>query len=92
MLDGTLLLTERDLGVFFIPPRILWTDIIRAGEFPLWNPYIYGGHPLLASLQPGVLYPLNWPLIFLPFDAAFNWIIALHSRLPGYSVFFCSGN
>ncbi len=83
VLDGAHLLTERDLGVFFIPPRILWTDIIRAGEFPLWNPYFYGGHPLLASLQPGVLYPLNWPLIFLPFDVAFNWIIALHFALAG---------
>lgn len=87
VLDGTYLLTERDLGVFFIPPRILWTDILRAGEFPLWNPYFYGGHPLLASLQPGVLYPLNWPLLFLPFDAAFNWIIAAHFALAGIFTF-----
>ncbi|MBI5236127.1 MAG: YfhO family protein [Deltaproteobacteria bacterium] len=87
VLDGAHLLTERDLGVFFIPPRILWTDIIRAGEFPLWNPYFYGGHPLLASLQPGALYPLNWPLIFLPFDITFNWILTLHFALAGIFAF-----
>ncbi len=83
VLDGNLLLTERDLAVFFIPPRILWTGILGGGEFPLWNPLSYCGHPLLATLQPGIFYPVNLLLLILPFDLGFNWIIVLHYFLAG---------
>ncbi|MBI5237564.1 MAG: YfhO family protein [Deltaproteobacteria bacterium] len=82
-LSGSLLLTERDLSVFFIPPRHLWVEALKAGEFPLWNPYTYSGHPLLATLQPGVLYPVNALLVLLPFDMAFNWTIIVHFFLSG---------
>lgn len=82
-IDGQLLLTERDLSVFFIPPRVLWTEVLRAGEFPLWNPYSFSGHPLFATLQPGVLYPINLLLVFLPFDTAFNWTIIVHYAMAG---------
>lgn len=82
-LNGAMLLTERDLSVFFIPPRHLWVEAIKAGEFPLWNPYTYSGHPLLATLQPGVLYPVNALLLLLPFDIAFNWTIIVHFFLSG---------
>lgn len=30
----------------------LWT-----GEIPLWNPYIFAGHPFLADVQAAVFYP-----------------------------------
>ena len=86
-LDGKALLTERDLSVFFIPPRVFWTEALRAGEFPLWNPYSYAGHPLLATLQPGVLYPLNLLLLIIPFDLAFNWTVVLHYGLAGAFTF-----
>ena len=80
-------MTERDLSVFFIPPRILWVDAIRGGVFPLWNPYYYSGIPLLAALQPGVFYPPNILLLILPFDLAFNWIIIIHFFLSGVFTF-----
>jgi hypothetical protein len=83
VLDGKSLLTERDLSIFFIPPRIFWTEALRAGEFPLWNPYSYAGHPLFATLQQGVLYPVNFLLLVLPFDLAFNWTIIVHYPLAG---------
>jgi hypothetical protein len=34
--------------------------------FPLWDPHLWGGQPLLAQLQPGAAYPLNWLLFLLP--------------------------
>lgn len=82
-IDGSNLLTERDLSVFFIPPRMLWTETLLRGEFPLWNPYFYSGHPLLATLQPGIFYPLNLLFFILPFDLAFNWSIIVHFALAG---------
>jgi hypothetical protein len=83
VLDGSSLLTERDLSVFFIPPRLLWTSILSAGEFPLWNPFSFCGHPLFATLQPGILYPPNILLLILPFDIGFNLVIVLHYFLAG---------
>jgi hypothetical protein len=36
------------------------------GEFPLWDPHVWAGQPLIGQLQPGAAYPLNWPLFLLP--------------------------
>jgi len=38
----------------------------HAGRFPLWDPYHWGGQPLLAQGIPGAAYPLNWILFSLP--------------------------
>lgn len=40
----------------------------HAGEFPLWDPYLWGGQPLFGQAQPGAAYPLNWLLFLLPLD------------------------
>ncbi|HHT9126279.1 MAG TPA: YfhO family protein [Candidatus Brocadiia bacterium] len=87
ILSGAYLLTERDLAVFFIPPRALWVELVKHGMFPLWNPYHLNGHPLFATLQAGVFYPLNILYLFLPFDLAFNYIIVLHYFLAGFFTF-----
>jgi hypothetical protein len=77
------LLTERDLGAYFIPPRFFWVESIKHGDFPLWNPYQFSGHPFLANPQHGILYPLNSLFFVLPFDLACNMIIILHFFLGG---------
>lgn len=87
VLDGSQLLTERDLSVFFIPPRLLWVEQALKLQFPLWNPYTYGGQPLFATLQPGILYPVNILLLLLPFDAGFNWTIIIHFVIAPVSMY-----
>jgi len=32
---------------------------LQNGQLPLWNPYIYAGHPFLADIQSAVFYPLS---------------------------------
>ena len=41
-------------------------------EFPLWNPYIMAGTPLLANSQSALFFPLNWPFYFLPLFLGFT--------------------
>lgn len=45
----------------------IWKDLafesFKNGQWPLWNPYVYSGYPLLASFSGGVLYPLNMLLL-----------------------------
>jgi len=83
VLTGKLLLAERDLTTFFYPFRSIWIETVRQGHFPFWNPYIKCGVPLFATIQPGVLYPLSLPYLFLPLDLAFNWTIVFHFFLAG---------
>lgn len=78
------LFTERDLAPYFIPPRFFWVESIKNGDFPLWNPYQFNGHPFFANPQHAILYPLHLLFFFLPFDLAFNFIIILHFFLGGF--------
>src|SRR5438552_2363212 len=48
---------ESDTFTFFYPVYATLHAAIRAGELPLWTPYIYGGFPLFAEGQIGALYP-----------------------------------
>ncbi|PWU12654.1 MAG: hypothetical protein C5B51_00300 [Terriglobia bacterium] len=39
---------------------------LHSGAFPLWDPHVWGGQPLVGQLQPGAAYPPNWLLFLLP--------------------------
>ncbi|MEZ5351997.1 MAG: hypothetical protein R2762_05120 [Bryobacteraceae bacterium] len=51
---------------------------LRQGRLPLWDPYLFGGQPLLAQAQPGVAYPLNWILLMLPLRDGWVQLTWLH--------------
>jgi hypothetical protein len=82
------LLAERDLGPYFIPPRFFWVESLKQGNFPLWNPYQFSGHPFFANPQHAILYPFNALFFLFPFDVAFNAIIILHFFLGGLFTYF----
>ncbi len=61
-------------------PKYAWAaERIAQGALPLWNPYEFGGAPLLATVQPGALYPPVWIVygLFAP-DTAHDVLFALH--------------
>ncbi len=45
---------------------------LQQGRLPLWDPYPYGGQPLIGQAQPGAAYPFNWLLFALP--TSHGWI------------------
>lgn len=55
--------------------RVLIGQMIARGEWPLWNPYIFAGMPLLASIQPGALYPPTWLFAVLAPQVAMNVLV-----------------
>jgi hypothetical protein len=55
--------------------RILIGQMIAAGQLPLWNPYIFAGTPLLASIYPGALYPPNWVFAVFSPTVAMNIVV-----------------
>jgi hypothetical protein len=58
----------REFLTFFQVAR----ESFRRMEFPLWNPYILCGTPLLADSQSALLFPLNWPFYVLPLFLGFT--------------------
>ncbi|MEA3407130.1 MAG: oligosaccharide flippase family protein [Chloroflexota bacterium] len=56
---------------------------LRAGELPLWNPYVFAGVPFLAAGQHSALYPLSVLFYVLPLSQAYGWFAALHLFLAG---------
>jgi hypothetical protein len=66
LLSGSVLCPD-DGTIFNTPLRVAAANITLSGSLPLWNPYIFGGMPLLASAQGGLLFPPNWfYLLFAP--------------------------
>ncbi|MFN2165165.1 MAG: hypothetical protein ACK2U9_02765, partial [Anaerolineae bacterium] len=43
------------------------------GQLPLWNPYIYSGHPFLADIQSAVFYPLSLLTMLLTAVTGFSY-------------------
>ncbi len=60
----------QNLGV-----RVLIGQMLRDGQLPLWNPYIFAGTPLLASIYPGALYPPNWLFALFSPATAMNIVV-----------------
>jgi len=77
-LSGQEVLAYKDLSRYFYPLKYLMVAQVKSGHFPLWNPYIFCGFPLLATLQVGCFYPLSLIFYLLPFKLAFNYFTILH--------------
>ena len=76
-------LASGDILHYFYPYRDYASAALREGRIPLWNPYIFLGAPFLANPQAAVLYPLHWPLSWLPVTKQIAWSAALHTWLLG---------
>lgn len=71
-----------DLMNHAFPARAVVGAALKRGEAPLWNPYVYGGFPILAGAQSGACDPVHLALFgLLPPYVALNvtmlWILTL---------------
>jgi len=56
----------------------------RRGEVPWWDPYTFGGRPLLADAHVNGTDPVRLLCYrLLPFELAYNWTLILHWALSG---------
>ena len=74
---------ERDTELFYLPLLRWYLEQIQSGHLPLWTPLIFGGYPLFADGELGMLYPLNvlqalvtGPETFLQVSRAIHLILA----------------
>lgn len=77
-----------DSSTFSYPLFVLNSQQWLQGHVPLWNPYLYGGTPALATQEGGAFYPLNLILwLTLPPALALSYATLIHLGLTGLSVF-----
>ncbi|MFP5502092.1 MAG: hypothetical protein ACLGIN_06355, partial [Candidatus Sericytochromatia bacterium] len=86
MADGRLLAPGDGIAQNF-PLRVMAARSLLAGELPFWNPYHFGGAPLLAVLHAGVFFPLNWTFLVLPPVAAMHVTVLATYFLAGGSAY-----
>jgi hypothetical protein len=60
LFSPTNLMNNGDACALFLPGRALASRSFQTGDFPLWSPWQFIGHPYHASLQGGLLYPPVW--------------------------------
>lgn len=73
-----------DMVIEGYPLRRFALEEIRAGRgLPLWNPFVYGGLPYLATLPGPIFYPTSLLYLFLPLGRAIGWTFVLHTFLAG---------
>jgi len=58
-------------------------ESLHDGELPLWDPYIFAGHPFLANGQHSALYPLSIVFYVLPLWRAYGVFAWLQLGLAG---------
>ena len=59
------------------PMRVLVGKDLIHGVLPLWNPYLFGGTPLLGGFNAGAAYPLTWLTAVLPIFTAWTLTLAV---------------
>jgi hypothetical protein len=59
---------QPDMAYQVLPWYQMQAEAWHHGRFPLWDPHIWGGQPLLGQVITGAAYPLNWLLFLLPFQ------------------------
>lgn len=66
------------------PFKTLAIDLLKQGEFPLWNQYNGAGMPLFATINSGFLDPFNILYFFFSYPFAWSASIILQAMIIGF--------
>ncbi|HEV8068041.1 MAG TPA: YfhO family protein [Planctomycetaceae bacterium] len=64
---------------YFLPQKVVYAELLRRHELPVWNSWVGFGYPILGESQTGVFYPPNVVLYsLLSVNSAYNANFLLH--------------
>lgn len=77
-----------DQLIYDLPLQTVVYDAYQRGEIPWWDPYTYGGRPLLADAHINGTDPIRvLCYLTLPFELAYNWNLVIHSLVAAAGMF-----
>ena len=89
-------LESPDMANQVLPWQNVQAMAFHRGQFPAWDPYLWGGQSLIGQAQPGTAYPLNWILYALPLRDGhirrgyLHWYMALiHALAALFGYWLC---
>jgi len=75
---------QRDILSYWYPHIEVFVRVIGEGEWPLWNPYVTFGTPLLADPNLQLAYPPTWLNLALLPATYFKLFVLLHCVGGGF--------
>ena len=69
---------QRDILSYWYPGMAAFRRAVSEGAWPLWNPHIGFGAPLLADASFQIAYPPTWLALALPLAAYYKLFAAGH--------------
>ena len=72
---------ERDLGLLWYAQTEAFVHAVAGGSWPLWNPHVAFGQPMLANANYQILYPLTWLNLMLRPETWFVVFAVFHAGL-----------
>ena len=75
---------QRDILAYWYPHIEVFVRVIGQGEWPLWNPFVTFGTPLLADPNLQLAYPLTWLNLALPPATYFKLFVLVHCVGGGF--------
>ncbi|MFZ5366026.1 MAG: YfhO family protein [Patescibacteria group bacterium] len=76
-----------DIPSLLYPWRSFVIDQLQIGQLPLWNPFYFGGMPLLANFQSAVFSYVNIFFLFLPKALAWSAGIIIQPFLTVFLIY-----
>lgn len=77
----------RDLAMQWHPQAEAFVAAVTSGSWPVWNPYISFGQPLLAIPTAEILYPITWLHLLMPAWTFYTWYTVFHFVLAGCGLY-----
>lgn len=80
-------LFERDILTYWLAQVETFVRTVAAGCWPVWDPWVAFGQPMLAQPDTQVLYPFTWLNLVLPLAAGYSVFVLVHLVLSGTGLF-----
>lgn len=90
-LTGARILYERDIHLWFYGQVETLVRIVAAGSWPVWDPYLAFGQPLVANPGAQVLYPWTWLNFLLEPSTYYTVYIVSHHLLAAAGFYALAG-
>ncbi len=78
---------ERDVHLVWYSQVESFVRAVRGGSWPVWDPYVSFGHPMLANPNTQVLYPPTWINLVLAPESAYVVLTLAHVAWAGLGLF-----
>jgi hypothetical protein len=76
-----------DIQDYHVPAARVLREIVRAGEFPYWNPFYAAGQPLAANPAYRIFYPPVWLVLLPDVHLGVQYLIVAHVYLALFAMY-----